>query len=361
MPLSGSSSVPSQARVEGLEWRMPAPLVRPGQPCADFRRGLLEATHPRLDIVIVNRNSGNLLRETVGSIPSAVTLTFQLDRVIVVDNASRDGSVGNLAVVNIALSVLHNDEDKGFAASCNQGTAGSDADYLLFLKPGTVLNATSIGPCINFLEAERNRMVGIAAPQLRDHDGAVVRGSKRAPTGGTMLAQGLGLDRLLPGLFKPRSMLEWDHLATRSVQQVAEPFLLIRRDLFDRLGGFDERFVGHFEHDDLCLRARKAGYKIVHFASGSARSSAEPPSEPLERSRLLRFWQSRLHYAEQHFGPVGRAAARAVTFLLEPAALAMRALVRGPGGEANEVWSAAKLIWRHASSEVAFFSKRRGF
>ena len=65
----------------------------------------------------------------------------------------------------------------------------------------------------------------------------------------------LGLDRLFPRLFQPHFMTEWDHSQNRQVDQVMGAFLMIRRALFDALGGFDERFFVYYEDLDLCLRA----------------------------------------------------------------------------------------------------------
>ena len=111
---------------------------------------------PSLDIVIVNWNAGTLLGRCVGSVGTALTGGFALDRLVVIDNASRDGSADALPGQGLPLSVQRNAANRGFAAGCNQGAAGSRADYILFLNPDTRLGPASLAPAVAFLEDPAN-------------------------------------------------------------------------------------------------------------------------------------------------------------------------------------------------------------
>ena len=95
-------------------------------------------------VVIVNWNSGAQLRECLTSFAAAAGDDVTLSRITMVDNASVDGSADGLENMGLPLTVIRNTENHGFAAACNQGAAGSDADFLLFLNPDTRLLAGSL-------------------------------------------------------------------------------------------------------------------------------------------------------------------------------------------------------------------------
>lgn len=305
-------------------------------------------TTPSLAIVTVNWNSGGLLRACVGSLRRALTGGFALERMTVVDNASRDGSADGLeaeAGDGVPLAVLRNAGNRGFAAACNQGAAGSAADYLLFLNPDTRLSAASLAPALAFLEEPANAGVGALGVRLVDEAGRTQRACARAPTPGRLVAQGLGLDRAFPRLFPPHFMTEWDHADTRDVDQAMGAFLMIRRRLFEELGGFDERFFVYFDDVDLCLRVRRAGWRVVHFAGAEAYHRGCGTTDQVRDVRLFYSLRSRLLFAAKHFGPLPAAAVAAATLLVEPLArLALAGLRRTPG-EAAEVLRGTRLLW----------------
>ncbi len=160
-----------------------------------------------LDIVVVNWNAGDQLRECLASIPQAVR-GIALDRVVVVDNASTDGSVDLLDGLELPLTVLRNRVNGGFAAACNQGAAGSVADYVLFLNPDTRLLADSLRVPAAFMGDPAHAGVGICGIQLVDDAGDVSRTSVRFPTAYQMMGRSVGFDRLLPERFPGHFMTD---------------------------------------------------------------------------------------------------------------------------------------------------------
>src|SRR5688500_15461224 len=98
---------------------------------------------PSVHVVIVNWNSGAQLKECLQSFAAVANDDVALARITVVDNASADGSAEGLETT-LPLTVIRNRENRGFAAACNQGAAGADAEYLLFLNPDTRLMAGSL-------------------------------------------------------------------------------------------------------------------------------------------------------------------------------------------------------------------------
>lgn len=301
-----------------------------------------------LDIIVVNWNAGDLLRRCVASIPAALAGGVDLRRFVVVDNASADGSADGLETVGggAPLLVLRNRENRGFAAGCNQGAAGSQADLLLFLNPDAELNAGSLAPVVALLARPENAGVGAASIRLTDENGETQRCCARTPTPWRLLGQSLGFDRLAPALFPPHFMSEWDHADDRAVDQVMGAFLLIRRPLFESLGGFDERYFVYYDDVDLCLGVRKAGWTVKHFAGASAYHKGRGTTDSIKDVRQFYLWRSRLRFIDKHFSFPGRLVARSAVLLLEPAARLLRAAARGRREEAGETWRALRMLWR---------------
>ncbi|MBK4723104.1 glycosyltransferase family 2 protein [Azospirillum sp. YIM DDC1] len=306
---------------------------------------------PSVRIITVNWNAGDLLRACAASVPSALTGDFALEVMVVVDNASADGSAdgleaGALVAGGGPLTVLRNPENRGFAAACNQGAAGSRADWLLFLNPDTRLSDRSLAPALAFLAEPAQARIGILGVRLVDEAGRTQQSCARAPTPGRILAQAVGLDRLAPGLFPPHFMTEWDHLNSRPVDQVMGAFLLIRRSLFEELGGFDERFFVYFDDVDLCLRARRAGWEVVHFAGAEAFHKGCGTTDQVRDRRLFYALRSRIQFAAKHFSAPAASLVTAATLTVEPLVRLAHALASRSPADARAVLRGSLLLWR---------------
>ncbi|AWJ85444.1 glycosyl transferase-like protein (plasmid) [Azospirillum sp. TSH58] len=311
---------------------------------------------PSVRIITVNWNAGDLLRACAASVPSALTGAaplegMALEAMVVVDNASADGSAdgletGALVAGGGPLTVLRNPENRGFAAACNQGAVGSRADWLLFLNPDTRLSDRSLAPALAFLAEPAQARTGILGIRLVDEAGRTQRSCARAPTPGRILAQAVGLDRLAPSLFPPHFMTEWDHLDSRPVDQVMGAFLLIRRSLFEELGGFDERFFVYFDDVDLCLRARRAGWEVVHFAGAEAYHRGGGTTDRVRDRRLFYALRSRMQFAAKHFSAPAAALVTAATLTVEPLVRLAHALAARSPADARAVLRGSALLWR---------------
>ena len=274
-----------------------------------------------LDIVIVNWNSGGLLRECLLSIAAADRAGIMLERVVVVDNASSDGSENVPEVAGLPVQVIRNSENRGFAAACNQGATESRADYLLFLNPDTRLFADSLAATIAFLEKDGAGDVGICGIQLVDEEGKVSRSCARFPTLRTFVYRALGLDKLYPGRFHGHLMLDWDHRQSREVDQVIGAFFLVRSALFARLGGFDERFFVYFEEADFSLRAARLGWKSYYLTAARAYHKGGGSSEQAKAKRLLYSLTSRILYGFKHFSGLDAVLLLLFAVTIEPVSL----------------------------------------
>jgi N-acetylglucosaminyl-diphospho-decaprenol L-rhamnosyltransferase len=256
-----------------------------------------------LDIVIVNWNTASQLRECLQSILlSSPASSFQLRQCVVVDNASSDGSADGFEKLKLPLKMIINPENKGFAFACNQGAMGGGAEYILFLNPDTRLFSESLEKPLRFMAAQQNEQVGILGIQLVDEREGIQRNVARFPTPGSLVYQMLGLDRLWPRRFPPHFMTSWDHRDSREVDQVQGAFFLVRRNVFEALNGFDERFFVYFEDLDFAFRAKQRGWKSYYLSDAQAFHHGGGASNQVKAKRLFYVLNSRSLYVAKHFG-----------------------------------------------------------
>lgn len=261
------------------------------------------APTPRLDIVIVNWNSGPQLRRCLESIMPADRSGFHLERVVVVDNGSVDASLSGINELDLPLTVIRLGLNAGFAAACNAGAAGSIAEYILFLNPDAALYRDSLAKPLAFLEAPENAGIGILGVQLVDDNGAVTRTCANFLRPRHIIAHTTGLNHLAPKSFPHHFMIDFDHRSSRVVDQVMGAFFLMRRQVLDELGGWDERFFVYLEDVDLAYRARRHGWLSYFYAEVRAFHRGGGVSRQVKAARLFYSLRSRILYAFKHFHP----------------------------------------------------------
>jgi N-acetylglucosaminyl-diphospho-decaprenol L-rhamnosyltransferase len=257
---------------------------------------------PSVDIVIVNWNTGPQLRACLQSIAETDRSGFIIGRVAVVDNASADGSADALERGDLPLTVQHNEVNRGFAAACNQGARGATGDYLLFLNPDTALFEDSLARPVAYMQEASHAGVGICGVRLVGDRGESVVSCAQFPTLSTFVGEATGLNRLWPGVFHPHLLSADDCRTTGDVDQIIGAFFLVKRSVYDRLGGFDERFFVYFEEVDFSLRARQIGYRSVLLADVCAYHRGGLSSEQVKALRLFYSLRSRLLYGFKHYG-----------------------------------------------------------
>lgn len=298
-----------------------------------------------LDIIIVNWNTGEQLRACLASIAAAGREGFDLRRVCVVDNASSDGSADGHADLDIPLELIRNSSNRGFAAACNRGAAGSAADYLLFLNPDTRLLHDSLSAPLAFMERERSERIGVVGIRLVGDDGMPHRASAKFPAARHFFSRIFGLDVLFPRLLPSYRLLDWDHMENRFVDQVTGAFFMVRRTLFEALGGFDERYFVYMEELDFSRRMGGAGWKSFYLADVTAYHKGGGASETDRGRRLFYMLRSRMVYAFTHFGRPTAVALALCSLLIEPVIRTASALVRGSMVQARETARGFGMLW----------------
>ena len=253
-----------------------------------------------VDIIIVNWNSGALLKECVDSVKEISWGNFTLQRLVIVDNASSDNSLESVDSSFLPLTLIKNPSNLGFAAACNQGAKDSLADFIIFLNPDTRLFNDSIDKAVSFISSHSGD-IGILGVRLIGEHGLISRSCARLPTPLSFLYIMLGLDRILPEYFKGHFMTEWDHLENRYVDQVMGAFFLVPGLLFRELNGFDETFFVYFEEVDFTKRALLQGYRTFYLSDVSIYHKGCGVSEQIKATRLFYFLRSRIQYSYKHF------------------------------------------------------------
>jgi GT2 family glycosyltransferase len=222
-----------------------------------------------LSIVIVNWNGGRLLRRCIESIAqSPPSVAYEI---VVVDNASSDGSVGWLgsddpkaALAGATLRVIANRENVGYGRANNQAIAESQASLVLLLNADTEVRPGALDTLVATLGAHPR--AAACGPRLLNTDGSLQPSVwPNPPTPWEIIVAGLGLWRLVPPRARGEWLLgrHWDHARRRIVPGLFGAALLVRRPVFSRVGGFDERFHMYGEDDEWCLRVRRAGWRLL--------------------------------------------------------------------------------------------------
>jgi GT2 family glycosyltransferase len=280
----------------------------------------------KIDIVIVNWNAGPNLRACIRSI--AQYEDGLVGKIIVVDNGSTDGSEACVEGLP-GVILLRAGTNLGFGKACNLGAQESKSQYLLFLNPDTRLFADSLIVPFAYLQRSEHANIGICGIQMLDGHGHISRTCARFPSVVGFVVHALGLNKLHGLRACSHRMEEWDHSTTREVDQVIGAFFLIRRSLFDLLGGFDERFFVYYEEVDLCYRASEAGWRSVYLAGAQAFHAGGASSGQVKAERLFYSLRSRLLYGFKHFSTFRRWLLVVVTLVIEPFSRSIFSLLRG--------------------------------
>ncbi|PPB79669.1 hypothetical protein LV82_02686 [Albidovulum inexpectatum] len=213
---------------------------------------------PELTIIIVSYNTRELTLTALRTLFQTTRKTRA--RVVVFDNASTDGSADAIADAFPQVELIRSPENVGFARANNIVAARATTEWLLLLNPDTEVHEGAVDNLMDFARAHPE--AGIYGGRTVFPDGSLNKASCWARiTPWSLFCSVAGLSAVAPEstLFNPETMGGWQRDSVRAVDIVVGCFFLIRRELWDRLGGFDLRYFMYGEEADLCLRARKLG------------------------------------------------------------------------------------------------------
>jgi len=202
--------------------------------------------------------------------------------IIVVDNASDDGSVEMVRQKFPAVKLIANKENVGFASANNQAIKEARGEYLVLLNPDTVLQENTLKVMMDFLD--KNPEVGLAGCKILNPDGTLQLACRRSfPTPWVAFTKVVGLSNIFPRshIFGKYNLAYLDPDKTYEVDAVSGSFMFVRRRAIDEAGLLDEQFFMYGEDLDWCYRIKKAGWKIyyvhstqvIHYKGESVRRS----------------------------------------------------------------------------------------
>ncbi len=258
-----------------------------------------------LSVVVVNYNAGPFLLRCLKSVMA--DFRGMVAEIVVVDNASGDGSADAAEAEFPEIRVLRNRENVGFARAVNQGLSVSRGHYLLILNPDTEIKSGAIRHLHDFLV--RHRKAGLVGPRLLNPDGSVQHSiSLHYPSASTVFHRYVAPVRLVDNLVRrgeeardlvaPRDA----HDHARAVAAISGACMMVRRQAYAEVGPMDEAFFLYVEDTDWCYRFRQAGWavfftheaEVVHYRSVSARY--------LGHREMAEFVRGLLRFCRKHRG-----------------------------------------------------------
>lgn len=230
----------------------------------------------QLSVIIVNFNTKHLLEQCLRAVAdAAVGLQHEI---IIVDNNSTDGSKEQLPGLFPEVRFVFNTNNEGFAKGCNKGLSFSSGQFILFLNPDTRVSQDSLHTSISFLQEKKE--AGAVGVRMVNENGEYLKESKRGePTPATSFYKLFGLSALFPRspVFSKYYMGHLSENTTSCVDVLSGAFMMVKREVLQMTGGFDEDYFMYGEDIDLSLRILQAGYKnyylgevyITHIKGGS--------------------------------------------------------------------------------------------
>lgn len=252
-----SSTRHTYYRTTDIIYQKYGPLAErfPGVPAAQERhlaefKKQFQSDRFACSIIIPVFNNLELTQQCLTALASATTgVDYE---VILIDNGSTDGTAAFLQTLQGDVRIIQNNENLGFAKACNQGAKAARGKYLIFLNNDTIPQPDWLGPLVQ--EVEEHPEVGVVGSKLLYPDGTIQH------AGVVFMREGLCPYHIYQKMPADSPAVN----RRREFQAVTAACLLIRRDLFEAVGGFDEAFVNGFEDVDLCLKVCRRGAQVVY-------------------------------------------------------------------------------------------------
>lgn len=254
-----------------------------------------------LSICILTRNQPDLLPRCVASCVAEIEREGIASEIIVIDNASCDGSPQKVANLSPLIRLVRNEENLGFSEANNVGIRMSRGRYVLILNDDTEFRPGALGLLVRVMDVDPR--LGAVGPKFLNPDGSLQRGyaQKRFPHLRGMVSELLRLDFILEKFPAARDLLttRCDEERGGDAEQISAACLLARREALDAVGLFDEGFYFSFEDTDLCYRLKKAGWRllysseaqITHYGSASFKKGLRSRKTAMHLEGLIRYFR----------------------------------------------------------------------
>jgi len=264
----------------------------------------------KISIIILTYNSSAYI---LNLIKSLISLRDEFE-IIVVDNASTDDTLKLVESSGLKVQkVIKLPKNIGFAGGINAGAKVSSGEYLLFLNPDTVFEHGTIKDLLKIYE--KNEKVGIVGGKMIDENGNPERSAGRFFNLFEVLITVLGLDEVFGVRFSPKKFTKVDF--------VSGGFMMVKKDLFEKLRGFDEKFFMYVEDMEFCFRAKKIG--INTYFTPNAVVSHKGQGSSNRGFAIIHIYKGLLYFYRKHKSNIQF---KIVKFLLQSKALTIYMLGR---------------------------------
>jgi len=254
----------------------------------------------KLSVIIVNYNVKELVEQSLISVRKAA-IGFECE-IFVVDNASTDGSVDLIRKQFPDVRLIANSRNVGFARANNQALRLAQGQYIVILNPDTVVQEDTFSVIIDFFKQDpRCGMVGC---KILNPDGSLQLACRRSfPTPWVGFTRIVGLSRLFPQsrLFGRYNLTYLDPDETYEVEAISGSFMVVRREVTQEVGYFDESFFMYGEDLDWCYRIREAGWKIFYLPKTKIIHFKGESSKKSDVDLTLMFYRAMWLFVEKHY------------------------------------------------------------
>lgn len=270
-----------------------------------------------LTVVIVSWNVRDLLRRCLRSVDLSaehrrLNATGKAGgvEIVVVDNASSDGSAEMVRAEFPHVRLVANHENRGFTAASNQGLAQAEGRYLLLLNPDTEVVGDALATMIDHMDGHPE--VGVLGPQLRYPDGSRQSSRRRFPTFSTAIVESTVVQEWWTDnrFLRRYYMADTPDDQVQPVDWLVGACLLVRRQAYEQVGGLDEGFFMYSEELDWCRRIKAAGWGVVYLPTATVIHYEGKSSEQVVAARHIHFQSSKVRYFRKHYGPLQAEALR---------------------------------------------------
>jgi len=251
--------------------------------------------------IVVSYNVRELLLACLASLEAA-RRRGELSTIVVVDNASHDGSADAARCEFPTVTVIEA-PNNGYGAGANVGIAATNEEYLLILNPDTVVQPGSVAELTRYLNSHPE--VGLVGPRLRYPDGSIQPTRRRFPQRLTPLFESTIFERWWPGNPWSRHyhLRDVPDDGPQEVDWVVGAAMLVRREAIEQAGPFDESFRMYSEEVEWCWRLRRFGWTIAYNPSAEITHHEGASTIQNVAARLVDFDTSRVHLANRMYGP----------------------------------------------------------
>jgi GT2 family glycosyltransferase len=242
-----------------------------------------------VSVILLTRNTCQQTREAIESVlSSSGPISTEIH---VIDNGSTDDTARILPAAFSEIHYKRMERNVGFARGVNLAAREANGGFFLFLNSDARLSPDALRLAVEWMRADPG--CGVAGAQLLHADGKKQNSIANFPSLATELLNKFLLRALWPKRFPGK---EWEYRDPMEVESVIGAFFMVRRDVWEKLGGMDERFFFFLEETDFCLRARQAGFATVHLPQVLVwHGQGQTAKQDLPAARI-EYWRSRYAY-----------------------------------------------------------------